>query len=119
VPGAGREYPRTLDEFNNWFRSDEDCRAFLERLRWPDGFRCSCDGGKAWRVRRNRLRCSECERETSVIAWGSLTRSRCKSAESDGMRITTGWSLNDPTAANAVTAERPLSPMAVSFTHRA
>ena len=68
VPRAGREYPRTLDEFNNWFRSDEDSRAFLERLRWPDGFRCSCGGGKAWRVRRNRLRCSECERETSVIA---------------------------------------------------
>jgi hypothetical protein len=35
------------------------------------------------------------------------------------MRITTGWRLNDPTAPNAVTAERPLSPMAVSFTRRA
>jgi hypothetical protein len=28
------------------------------------------------------------------------------------MRITTGWSLNDPTTANAVTVERPLSPLA-------
>jgi hypothetical protein len=30
------------------------------------------------------------------------------------MRITTGWSPNDPTAANADTAEQPLSPMAGS-----
>jgi hypothetical protein len=40
--------------------------------------------------------------ERKFWPWGSLTRSRRKSAESDGMRITTGWSLNDPTAANAV-----------------
>jgi Transketolase, C-terminal domain len=65
-------------------------------------------------------RSSPCATSRSRVSpWGSLTRSRCKSVESDGMRITTGWSLNDPTAANAVTAERLLSPMAVSFTRRA
>jgi hypothetical protein len=48
------------------------------------------------------------------------------------MRITTGWSLNDPTASNAVTAERRLSLIdaallwerlasrwSISLTHRA
>jgi transposase-like protein len=65
---AGCEYPRTLAEFNGWFRCDDDCRAFLERLRWPEGFRCGCGGERAWRVRRDRLRCCACGRETSATA---------------------------------------------------
>src|ERR1700722_15006864 len=45
------EYPRNLTELETNFRTDEACRAYLARLRWPAGFRCPrCGSGKEWRV---------------------------------------------------------------------
>lgn len=40
-PVGGRDYPRTLAEFNHWFPGEAACLAYLERLRWPAGFVCS------------------------------------------------------------------------------
>ena len=34
------DYPRDLVEFEAWFATEEACRDYLFRLRWPDGFRC-------------------------------------------------------------------------------
>jgi transposase-like protein len=63
------EYPRTQAEFEQWFNTEEACRAFLVRLRWPEGFCCpKCGGGKAWPVRRVLLHCAACGRQTSVTA---------------------------------------------------
>jgi transposase-like protein len=63
------EYPRTQVEFEQWFRTEEQCRAYLARLRWPEGFRCpACGGNKAWPVRRLLLHCAACGRQTSVTA---------------------------------------------------
>ena len=46
------EYPRDLAELEAYYSTEEDCRAYLARLRWPDGFRCPrCGGGKTWPVR--------------------------------------------------------------------
>ena len=43
VPTASQDYPRTWNEFLDWFSSEETCAAYLERLRWPHGFACpSC-----------------------------------------------------------------------------
>ena len=40
---AVNDYPRTWSEFLDWFGSEEACPAYLERLRWPQGFVCpSC-----------------------------------------------------------------------------
>ena len=63
-------YPRTLPEFNSWFGSEDDCRAYLEKLRWPKGFVCPRCGvsGSPYRIRRDRLRCRLCRAETSVIS---------------------------------------------------
>ena len=45
------EYPRTLAELEANFSTEEACRAYLYRLRWPDGFRCpKCGHGKAWPI---------------------------------------------------------------------
>ena len=33
------DYPRNLTEFEARFSSEETCREYLFRLRWPDGFR--------------------------------------------------------------------------------
>ena len=63
------EYPRTLAEFEARFATDEACRAYLVRLRWPNGFRCPrCGGASAWPVRTILWQCTKCGRQTSVTA---------------------------------------------------
>ena len=50
------------------FATEEACRAYLARLRWPAGFRCPrCGSDKAWSV-RGLWECAVCRCQTSVIA---------------------------------------------------
>lgn len=64
-----KSFPCTLLEFEHWFRTEEACRDYLIRLRWPEGFRCpSCLGSAAWRTSKGVLRCSGCRRDVSVTA---------------------------------------------------
>ena len=66
---GGRDYPRDRPEFRRFFPDEDRCLAYLERLRWPDGFRCpACGGTEAWRTARGHLLCSSCRRQTSVTA---------------------------------------------------
>ena len=66
---SGRDYPRTLQEFNAWFADEAACLAYLGRLRWPDGFRCRrCGGTRGWWLTRGLWRCAACRKETSVTA---------------------------------------------------
>ena len=47
------DYPRTLAELESRFSSEQACREYLFRLRWPEGFRCSrCDEAKLGRSDR-------------------------------------------------------------------
>jgi hypothetical protein len=63
------EYPRNQAEFEAQFGTDDACRAYLVKLRWPDGFRCPrCGKGKSWLVRKRLLQCAACGRQTSIIA---------------------------------------------------
>jgi transposase-like protein len=63
------EYPKNLTELEALFAKEEACRAYLARLRWPDGFRCPrCGGGKSWPVRGVLLQCAACDCQTSVTA---------------------------------------------------
>src|SRR5438128_6512390 len=67
--GGNGGYPRNLTEFEALFATEEACRAYLGRLRWPDGFRCPrCGGGKFWPVRGVLLQCGGCGHQTSVTA---------------------------------------------------
>ena len=69
MSGAVDDYPRTLAEFEARFATDEACRAYLDRLRWPNGFRCPrCGGAHAWPVRTVLRQCATCGRQTSVTA---------------------------------------------------
>ena len=63
-------YPRTFGEFAAWFPDEAACRAYLERLRWPEGFRCPVCGARQepWRLSEGRLRCPACRRKVSVLA---------------------------------------------------
>ena len=67
---AGVDYPSDLSEFDRFFPDEEACAAYLESLRWPDGFLCPKCGhaGRAWRMRRGLLLCSQCRAQTSVTA---------------------------------------------------
>src|SRR6266536_4635282 len=63
------EYPRNLTELEANFSTEEACRAYLARLRWPDGYRCRrCQCGKSWPVRGVLVECAGCGLQTSVTA---------------------------------------------------
>ena len=67
--GLVPEYPRNQAQFEAQFGTDEACRAYLVRLRWPDGFRCPrCGNAKAWPVRTLLRQCASCGRQTSITA---------------------------------------------------
>jgi len=62
------DYPRTVLDFETRFATEEACRAYLFKLRWPEGFVCPrCGHRKAWPV-RNLFECAQCGTQTSVTA---------------------------------------------------
>jgi len=62
------EYPRDLMDLEANFATEDSCRAYLARLRWPTGFRCPpCESEKAWPV-RGLWECAACGCQTSVTA---------------------------------------------------
>lgn len=68
-PIAGIDYPETLQEFDDWFATEQACLDYLQKLRWPDGFICpACNGRKAWQMKTGLFRCATCQRKTSVLA---------------------------------------------------
>lgn len=65
----GEDYPKTILELEQRFGSEESCREYLIRLRWPEGFVCPrCEGSEAWRASRDRFVCRTCRHQTSVTA---------------------------------------------------
>ena len=68
-PIGGIDYPRTLQEFDEWFSTEKACVDYLKRLRWSDGFICpTCQGRKSWHTETGFILCATCERRVSVIA---------------------------------------------------
>ena len=64
-----KEYPMTFDEFIKQFLTEEQCRDYLYRLRWPDGFVCpKCGHSKSWPKGEMLHECAKCGRQTSVTA---------------------------------------------------
>ncbi len=55
-------------EFRAAFGTEEQCRAALEKLRWPHGFTCpACGhGGHAWLAGRGLHQCNRCKRQVSL-----------------------------------------------------
>jgi len=61
------EYPHNLLELERDFATDRACRAYLFRLRWPDGFRCpECGHDTAWTLKSDAFKCVRCGQKTSV-----------------------------------------------------
>lgn len=63
------EYPMTFDEFVRSFSTEEQCRDYLYKLRWPNGFVCpKCKNKTSWPIGNTLYECSKCGRQSSVIA---------------------------------------------------
>lgn len=77
-PVAGRDYPKTWVEFEDWFASDQSCAAYLERLRWPGGFCCPACAvlDTPGRATRGRLICRACRHQSSVTAGTIFDKTR-------------------------------------------
>jgi hypothetical protein len=62
----------SLPELLGQFGTEEQCEAALERLRWPQGFRCPHGGERRHCVlrvgARKIFRCGACRKQTSLIA---------------------------------------------------
>jgi len=75
-PIGGKDYPRTYQEFREWFPDDEACIEYLGRLRWPGGFECPrCGCGSSWRTGKRLWMCAECGLKTSATAGTIFHRS--------------------------------------------
>ena len=64
------DLPQDLPSFLERFGSDEQCRAYLVRARWPGGFRCSaCGHDRAWAHRARLIdECAACGKQHSLLA---------------------------------------------------
>ena len=58
------------EAFREAFGTEEQCRAALLRLRWPDGFVCPCCGHRGHCVLAGRglYQCNRCKKQTSPTA---------------------------------------------------
>ena len=64
------EGPKTLMEFMEMYKTEEDCRQALFEHRWPDGFRCRrCGHDRAYAHKKRPLfECACCGHQASVTA---------------------------------------------------
>ena len=68
------DYPRNLVELEARFSTEEACREYLLKLRWPEGFVCPrCGIQSSWASKRNLLLCADCGYQASVTA-GTISR---------------------------------------------
>jgi len=57
----GKDYPRTLMDFERRFHDEGASASYFSKLRWPTGWVCPrCEGRESSLVRRNRWRCGQC-----------------------------------------------------------
>ena len=75
-PSAGTHYPRSVGEFQAWFRTDADCLGLLGVVVRHAGFACADCGHDGWRLGDGRFRCSGCGGRSSVTAGTIFDRTR-------------------------------------------
>ncbi len=66
---SGRKFPESLTELEASFSTEQACRDYLLKLRWPEGFVCPrCGTRSAWTTNRNLLVCAGCQYQGSLTA---------------------------------------------------
>lgn len=78
APIRGKDYPQNWNDFLDWFATEEACLAYLEKLRWANGFVCPSCGtvAHAYRASRTRLMCRACQHQSSVTAGTIFDKTR-------------------------------------------
>jgi len=77
VPIGGKDYPMTWSQFLDWFHSEDACRDYLERLRWPSGWICpKCGSNQVNRSSRGRLVCCSCRYQATITAGTIFDKTR-------------------------------------------
>ena len=78
APIPSKDYPQNWNDFLDWFRTEEACQKYLERLRWGGGFVCPQCGniGEAYRASRTRLMCRACQHQSTVTAGTIFDKTR-------------------------------------------
>lgn len=60
-------YPADQMDFEEMFKTEQDCIDYLVSLRWPNGFECpQCGSIRFWKKNKDRFECSDCHKETTV-----------------------------------------------------
>ena len=79
MPVSAQDYPRNWSEFLDWFSSEDACLAYLERLRWLQGFvfpSCCEMSQLPSRASRDRLLCKDCGHQSTVTAGTIFDKTR-------------------------------------------
>jgi transposase-like protein len=68
--GLLQDLPRDLPSFLERFGTDEACRVYLVRARWPEGFRCDgCGHDQAYSHKKRLIEeCRACGKQHSILA---------------------------------------------------
>ena len=70
-PVGGIDHPRTFQEFDEWFSTEELCLDCIQKIRWPNGFICPHCGDQpnapSW-MGRGLLLCTHCKKQTSITS---------------------------------------------------
>lgn len=54
-------------EFEEMFKTEQDCINYLISLRWPNGFVCPrCGSIRYWKKSKGRFECQDCHKETTI-----------------------------------------------------
>jgi transposase-like protein len=63
------DYPNNISEFEQRFATEDACRAYLFKLRWPNGFVCPrCSKNEAWQQSDELYRCKSCHFKCSLTS---------------------------------------------------
>jgi len=100
------DYPRTLADFEKRFRSEEACRDYLFRVRWPEGFRCPrCGESRGWRLRSALWQCASCAYQASLTA-GTIFQDNAHPSE--GVFHALWWMTSQKNGVSALGLQRVL-----------
>jgi len=73
----GNDFPKDLPGFEKRFGTDEQCRHYLFKLKWPHGFKCpSCGHEKFWWTQKHKLHCTSCGHQASVTVGTVIENSK-------------------------------------------
>ena len=61
------KYPMNQMEFEDMFRTEQDCIDYIVSIRWVQGFICpTCGSIRYWKKNKGRIECRDCKTESTV-----------------------------------------------------